>query len=218
MFHWGPRARGALWRKGWFQAVFPLVAAISRTVLWAAEMALLVEYPQFWFLPLVPASFSLQTHSSCWVSSAIESLSYLQILTELEHSGIGRIKEQSARMLGHLVSNAPRLIRPYMEPILKVICSRQRQVLSLQAVLGQRECFVVHWYTEQSRSFLWSHTQGQEPHQAPAALDTKNFTSCRKVLSSWCSVSSTSSIIKCSWRGENSSIKKLPQSEEISEL
>lgn len=172
----------------------------------------------FWFLPLVPTSFSLQTHSSCWVSSAIESLSYLQILTELEHSGIGRIKEQSARMLGHLVSNAPRLIRPYMEPILKVICNRQRQVLSLQAVLGQRECFVVHWYTEQSRSFLWSHTQGQEPHQAPAAQDTKNFTSCRKVLSSWCSVSSTSSIIKCSWRGENSSIKKLPQSEEISEL
>lgn len=45
---------------------------------------------------------------------------FLQILTELEHSGIGRIKEQSARMLGHLVSNAPRLIRPYMEPILKV--------------------------------------------------------------------------------------------------
>lgn len=43
-----------------------------------------------------------------------------QILTELEHSGVGRNKEQSARMLGHLVSNAPRLIRPYMEPILKV--------------------------------------------------------------------------------------------------
>lgn len=47
----------------------------------------------------------------------------------------------------------------------------QRQVLSLQAVLGQRECFTVHWYTEQSRSFLWSHTQGQEPHQAPAAQE-----------------------------------------------
>ncbi|KAL0603436.1 Serine/threonine-protein kinase mTOR, partial [Plecturocebus cupreus] len=45
----------------------------------------------------------------------------IQILTELEHSGIGRIKEQSARMLGHLVSNAPRLIRPYMEPILKAL-------------------------------------------------------------------------------------------------
>ena len=47
-----------------------------------------------------------------------------QILTELEYSGVGRNKEQSARMLGHLVSNAPRLIRPYMEPILKVSYSR----------------------------------------------------------------------------------------------
>ncbi|MGH0147040.1 UNVERIFIED_CONTAM: hypothetical protein FKN15_060860, partial [Acipenser sinensis] len=45
----------------------------------------------------------------------------IQILTELEHSGVGRNKEQSARMLGHLVSNAPRLIRPYMEPILKIL-------------------------------------------------------------------------------------------------
>ena len=45
---------------------------------------------------------------------------YTQILTELEHSGLGRNKEQAARMLGHLVSRAPRLIRPYMEPILKV--------------------------------------------------------------------------------------------------
>ena len=45
---------------------------------------------------------------------------FLKILTELEYSGVGRNKEQSARMLGHLVSNAPRLIRPYMEPILKV--------------------------------------------------------------------------------------------------
>lgn len=48
------------------------------------------------------------------------SIDLFQILTELEHSGVGRNKEQSARMLGHLVSNAPRLIRPYMEPILKV--------------------------------------------------------------------------------------------------
>ena len=34
---------------------------------------------------------------------------------------MGRNKEQAARMLGHLVSNAARLIRPYMNPILKVL-------------------------------------------------------------------------------------------------
>ena len=44
----------------------------------------------------------------------------IQILTELEYSGIGRNKEQSAKLLGHLVANAPKLVRPYQEPILKV--------------------------------------------------------------------------------------------------
>ena len=44
----------------------------------------------------------------------------IQILTELEYSGIGRNKEQSAKLLGHLISNAPKLIRPYQEPVLKV--------------------------------------------------------------------------------------------------
>ncbi|XP_063292058.1 serine/threonine-protein kinase mTOR [Pelobates fuscus] len=51
----------------------------------------------------------------------------IQILTELENSGVGRNKEQSARMLGHLVSNAPRLIRPYMEPILKALIQKLRE-------------------------------------------------------------------------------------------
>ncbi|XP_064459506.1 serine/threonine-protein kinase mTOR-like [Ornithodoros turicata] len=45
----------------------------------------------------------------------------IQILTELEHSGVVRNKEQSAKMLGHLLSNAPRLVRPYVEPILSVL-------------------------------------------------------------------------------------------------
>ena len=44
----------------------------------------------------------------------------VQILTELEFSGIGRNKEQSARLLGHLIANAPKLVKPYQEPILKV--------------------------------------------------------------------------------------------------
>ena len=44
----------------------------------------------------------------------------IQISTELEYSGIGRNKEQSAKLLGHLISNAPKLVRPYQEFILKV--------------------------------------------------------------------------------------------------
>nr|CAD7429912.1 unnamed protein product [Timema monikensis] len=50
-----------------------------------------------------------------------------QFLTELEHSGMGRNKEQSARMLDHLVVNAPRLVRPYMEPVLKVLVPKLRE-------------------------------------------------------------------------------------------
>lgn len=44
----------------------------------------------------------------------------IQILTELEYSGVGRNKEQSAKLLGHLIANAPKLVKPYQEPILKV--------------------------------------------------------------------------------------------------
>lgn len=35
----------------------------------------------------------------------------IQLLIQLEHSGMGRNKEQAARLLGHLVANAPKLIR-----------------------------------------------------------------------------------------------------------
>ncbi|XP_066992513.2 serine/threonine-protein kinase mTOR isoform X2 [Anabrus simplex] len=51
----------------------------------------------------------------------------IQLLIELEHSGMGRNKEQAARMLDHLVVNAPRLIRPYMEPILKVLVPKLKE-------------------------------------------------------------------------------------------
>ncbi|RMX59040.1 hypothetical protein pdam_00009963 [Pocillopora damicornis] len=66
----------------------------------------------------------------------------IQILTELEYSGVGRNKEQSARMLGHLVSNAPRLIRPYMEPILKALIPKLKDqdpnvVISVLAAIGE---------------------------------------------------------------------------------
>lgn len=51
----------------------------------------------------------------------------IQFLTELEHSGMSRNKEQSARMLDHLIVSAPRLIRPYMEPILNVLVPKLKE-------------------------------------------------------------------------------------------
>ena len=51
----------------------------------------------------------------------------IQLLTEIEHSGVGRNKEQSARILGHLVANAPTLIRPYVNPILSVLIPKLKE-------------------------------------------------------------------------------------------
>ncbi|KAK3104575.1 hypothetical protein FSP39_005244 [Pinctada imbricata] len=69
----------------------------------------------------------------------------IQILTELEHSGIGRNKEQAARMLGHLVANAARLVRPYMEPILKALIPKLKEqdpnpnvTISVLAAIGEQ--------------------------------------------------------------------------------
>lgn len=50
-----------------------------------------------------------------------------QHLNQLEHSGMGRNKEQAARLLGHLVANAPKLIRSYVEPILKVLIPKLKE-------------------------------------------------------------------------------------------
>lgn len=51
----------------------------------------------------------------------------LQLLTELQYSGMGRNKEQAAKMLGHLLSNAPRITRFYTEPIVKVFISKLKE-------------------------------------------------------------------------------------------
>ena len=58
---------------------------------------------------------------------------------------MGRNKEQAARMLGHLVSTAHRLIRPYMEPILKVLIPKLKEsdpnpgvVVSVLAAIGEQ--------------------------------------------------------------------------------
>ena len=51
----------------------------------------------------------------------------VQLLTELEHSGMSRNKEQSAKMLDHLIQNTPRLISAYMRPILAILVPKLRE-------------------------------------------------------------------------------------------
>ncbi|XP_013111288.1 serine/threonine-protein kinase Tor [Stomoxys calcitrans] len=59
----------------------------------------------------------------------------VQLLTELEHSGMSRNKEQSARMLDHLVISTPRLISSYMNPILAILVPKLRETESNPGVI-----------------------------------------------------------------------------------
>lgn len=58
-----------------------------------------------------------------------------QVLSELEHSGMSRNKEQSARMLDHFAVHAPRLLRPYLQPILKTLVPKLKEPDANPAVL-----------------------------------------------------------------------------------
>lgn len=51
----------------------------------------------------------------------------VQLLTEIQHSGMSRNKEQSARMLDHLIISTPRLISAYMKPILTKLVPKLKE-------------------------------------------------------------------------------------------
>lgn len=59
----------------------------------------------------------------------------VQLLTEIEHSGMSRNKEQSARMLNHLIVSTPRLISAYMKPILTKLVPKLREPESNPGVI-----------------------------------------------------------------------------------
>ena len=59
----------------------------------------------------------------------------LQLITDIEFSGVARNKEKSSRMLAHLISNAPLLIRPYTEPIIRVFIGRLKEPEQAPSVL-----------------------------------------------------------------------------------
>uniref|UniRef100_A0A2H8U2W2 Serine/threonine-protein kinase TOR n=1 Tax=Melanaphis sacchari TaxID=742174 RepID=A0A2H8U2W2_9HEMI len=67
----------------------------------------------------------------------------MQCLTELEHSGMGRNKEQSARMIDHMTVHAPRLVSPYVQPVLKILVPKLHEpdlnpsiLISILACIG----------------------------------------------------------------------------------
>ncbi|KAI8593944.1 armadillo-type protein [Geranomyces variabilis] len=67
----------------------------------------------------------LTVHNPAYVLPSLRK-TLIQLLTELEYSGVSRQREESARLLTHLISAARRLIKPYVEPILKVLLPKAK--------------------------------------------------------------------------------------------
>lgn len=67
----------------------------------------------------------LTIHNPAYVMPSLRK-TLIQLLTELEYSNVSRNKEESAQLLGHLMGAAKRLIKPYAQPILKVILAKLR--------------------------------------------------------------------------------------------
>ncbi|KAI9000239.1 armadillo-type protein [Gaertneriomyces semiglobifer] len=67
----------------------------------------------------------LALHNPAYVMPSLRK-ALIQLLTELEYAGVSRQREESARLLSHLVSSAQRLIKPYVEPIIKVLLPKSK--------------------------------------------------------------------------------------------
>ncbi|GAV00928.1 TOR [Ramazzottius varieornatus] len=59
----------------------------------------------------------------------------IQLLNELEYSGVNKNREHSAKLLGHLIATAPALMRSYSEPILKALVSKLKDEECSNAVI-----------------------------------------------------------------------------------
>ncbi|CAG8629200.1 10732_t:CDS:2, partial [Scutellospora calospora] len=83
----------------------------------------------------------LASHNPAYVMPSLRK-TLIQLLTELEYSGVSRNKEESAKLLSLLVSASQRLIKPYVESILKALLPKSRDpspavASSVLAALGE---------------------------------------------------------------------------------
>ena len=62
----------------------------------------------------------LTVHNPAYVMPSLRK-TLIQFLTELEYSSVTRNKDEAARLMCRLISTSNRLIKPYVEPILKVL-------------------------------------------------------------------------------------------------
>ncbi|KAG0044728.1 phosphatidylinositol kinase- protein kinase tor1 [Gryganskiella cystojenkinii] len=83
----------------------------------------------------------LSMHNPAYVMPSLRK-TLIQLLTEIEFSGVGRNKEESARLLALLVIASQRLVKPYVESIIKVLLPKAKDqsagvVSSVLAALGE---------------------------------------------------------------------------------
>jgi len=62
----------------------------------------------------------LIVHNPAYIMPSLRK-TLIQLLSEIEYSGVNSNKEEAARLLSHLIKNSRRLIKPYVEPLLKVL-------------------------------------------------------------------------------------------------
>ncbi|BFZ53909.1 phosphatidylinositol kinase-related protein kinase tor1 [Savitreella phatthalungensis] len=83
----------------------------------------------------------LTYHNPAYVMPSLRK-TLIQLLTELEYSGVSRNKEESSRLLAFLVAAASKLIKPYVEPMLRVLLPKAKDPSpgvssSVMAALGE---------------------------------------------------------------------------------
>jgi FKBP12-rapamycin complex-associated protein len=83
----------------------------------------------------------LTLHNPAYVMPSLRK-TLIQLLTELEYSNVSRNKEESAKLLSHLVAASQKLIQPYVEPMVTVLLPKARDASagvasSIMTALGE---------------------------------------------------------------------------------
>ncbi|XP_039269325.2 serine/threonine-protein kinase mTOR-like [Styela clava] len=76
----------------------------------------------------------LAEHNPAYVMPFLRK-TLIELLSELQHSGVGRNKLQSSRLLGHLACTAPLLIRPYVHTTMQALIEELKVNESNSAVI-----------------------------------------------------------------------------------
>jgi FKBP12-rapamycin complex-associated protein len=69
----------------------------------------------------------LSIYNPAYIMPSLRKL-LIKLLAELEYSGVSKQREESAQLLGLLISSTPKLIQPYVESVLKVLLPKAKDV------------------------------------------------------------------------------------------